>query len=38
MTYVDLTARFVAWGGGVPEITPREVALKSESTRYTGVV
>lgn len=38
MTYVDLTAKFAGWGGEVPEITPREVALKSASTRYTGVV
>ena len=37
MTYVDLTANFRG-RGEVPEILPMEVPLKSESTRYTGIV
>lgn len=37
MSCIDLTAPFKAWGDQ-PEITRREVALKSERTRYTGVV
>ncbi len=37
MTYVDLTANFCGRSDHA-EIIPREVPLKSEKTRYTGVV
>ena len=38
MPYVDLTAPFTAWNDSAANITSREVALKSERTKYTAVV